>query len=115
MVLEIYKETRSFPSEEKFGIVSQIRKSASSISTNIVEGHKRKSTKDYLHFLNMADSSLEETKYLLLLSKDLTYLKESIFQKLSFQCDEIGKMLSGLQKNLTPYTLSLTPTHAKKN
>ena len=101
-VLEIYQITKSFPKEEKFGLVSQIRRSASSIPTNIVEGQKRNSPKDFLHFLNMADSSLEETKYLLILSKDLKYLDETNFMNLSSKCDEIGKMLSGLQKSLKP-------------
>ena len=102
LVLEIYKITQSFPKEERFGLVAQIRRSASSIPTNIVEGQKRKSTKDYLHFLNMADGSLEETKYHLILSKDLGYLSNGQFTSLTQSCDEIGRMLSGLQKSLTP-------------
>ena len=65
LVLKIYKITGSFPCEEKYGLTSQIRRSVSSIPTNIVEGYKRKTTKDYLHFLNISETSLEETKYLL--------------------------------------------------
>jgi four helix bundle protein len=62
LVLNIYKLTQKFPSEEKFGLVSQLRRSASSVPTNIAEGFKRNSLKDYLHFLNLSESSLEETK-----------------------------------------------------
>ena len=101
LVLAIYKVTKSFPREEKFGLTSQLRRAASSVPTNIVEGHKRKSRRDYLHFLNTADSSLEETKYHIILSKDLGYLKEEEFEKLICMCDEVGKMLFGLQKSLS--------------
>lgn len=101
LVLEIYKVTKEFPKEEKFGLVSQLRRSASSVPTNIVEGHKRKSRKEYLYFLNTADSSLEETKYHLILCKDLGYINEIIFNRLSEISDEVGKMLYGLQKSLT--------------
>ncbi len=68
LTLKIYRITGQFPSEEKFGIISQLRRTASSILTNIVEGFKRRSTKEHSHFLNIADSSLEETKYHLILS-----------------------------------------------
>ena len=107
LVLRIYRCTEAFPNGEKFGLVSQIRRSAASIPTNIVEGQKRKSSKDFLHFLNLADSSLEETKYHLILSKDLGYLKLKDFDDLMMLCDEIGRMLSGLQKNLQLKTYHL--------
>ena len=102
LVLDIYRVTKNFPQEERFGLISQVKRSASSIPTNIVEGQKRKSTKDFLHFLNMADGSLEETKYHLILSKDLHYLPEDQFEDLNQKCDEIGRMLSGLQRSLKP-------------
>ena len=82
-------------------MVAQIRKSSASIPTNIAEGFKRKSTKDYLHFLNIADASLEETKYHILLSFDLGYITKENYTLLSCQCEEIGKMLCGLQKKLS--------------
>ena len=100
LTLKIYRITRQFPSEEKFGITSQLRRAASSIPTNIVEGFKRRSTKECSHFLNIADSSLEETKYHLILSLDLEYLSNKDFKRLEELCDEIGRMLNGLQKKL---------------
>lgn len=100
LVLEIYKITKEFPREERFGLISQLRRSASSIPTNIVEGFKRKGNRDYAHFLNLADASLEETKYHIILSKDLGYIKTEEFNKVNDMCDEVGKMLYGLQKNL---------------
>ena len=101
LVLEIYKITGYFPSEEKFGLISQIRRSGSSIPANISEGYKKKSQKEFLHFLNTADCSLEETKYHLILSRDLGFLKEADFQRLSIQCDEVGKILHGFQRSLS--------------
>ena len=102
LTLEIYLITKNFPSEEKFGLTSQLRRSASSIPTNIVEGFKRKTKRDYVHFLNLADASLEETKYLIILSKDLEYINKKVFDDINNLCDEIGKMFYGLQKRLNP-------------
>lgn len=70
-----------------------------------VEGFKRKSKKDYAHFINIADGSLEETKYHIILAKDLGYLEEGDFNKLNGICDEIGRMLYGFHKKLTTYDL----------
>ena len=108
LVLEIYKLTQKFPKEERFGLISQLRKSASSVPTNIVEGHKRRSTKEYLHFLNMAEGSLEETKYHLILARDLKSIEDLQFEEVCQRCDEIGRMLSGLQRRLLS-SFSLTP------
>ena len=102
LVLMIYKMAKAFPQEEKFGLVAQVRRSAVSIPTNIVEGFKRKSDRDYAHFLNIADSSLEETKYHLILALDLNYIKKDEFTSLEDVCDEVGRMLYGLQQKLNP-------------
>ena len=99
-MLEIYKTTKDFPTEEKYGLVAQLRRSAASIPTNIAEGFKRKSKKDCAHFINMADGSLEETKYLLILAKDLGYLQTDDFDEFNRLCDEVGRMLYGFHKKL---------------
>jgi len=101
LVLKVYKITKKFPEEEKYGLVGQLRRSAASIPTNIVEGFKRKSKKDYAHFINIADSSLEETKYHIILANDLGYIKEDTFDELMELCDEVGRMLFGFHKKLT--------------
>ena len=100
LVLEIYRATNTFPKNETFGIIAQIRRSSSSIPTNLVEGGKRSSRKDYAHFVNMAESSLEETKYHLILSRDLSYLESSKYDSLTMLSDEIGRMLYGLKRKL---------------
>lgn len=100
LVLEIYKLTEDLPVEEKYGLASQIKRSAASIPTNIVEGFKRKSKNEFFYFLTIADSSLEETKYHLILAKDLGFLKQNNIERIETLCDEIGKMLYGLKRSL---------------
>lgn len=97
-VLEIYKITKGFPSEEKFGLISQMRRAAVSIPSNIAEGFKKRGKKDKANFYNIAQGSLEEVRYYLILSRDLGYLKSDI----SFQSDanEISRMLHGLIESL---------------
>jgi four helix bundle protein len=107
LVLQIYMITRNFPVSERYGLTTQLRRSAASVATNIVEGYKRKSDKDFSHFLNMADSSLEETKYHMILARDLKYLSQAEYGYLSDLADEVGRMLYGFQKHikLTAYSL----------
>ena len=102
LVLKIYEITKIFPREERFGLISQLRRSAISIPTNIVEGFKRKGNRDYAHFLNLADASLEETKYHILLSRDLKFVNNEEIKEINDMCDEVGRMLNGLQKKLNP-------------
>ena len=72
-VLEIYRYSKKFPDEEKFGLTSQIRRAAVSIAANIVEGFKRRNRPDKIRMYNIAQASLEECRYFLILSKDLDY------------------------------------------
>jgi len=96
LVLNIYKITKKFPSEEKFCLVDQIKRSSSSIPTNIAEGNSRKSKNEYTQFLYISKGSCEETKYHLILSRDLGYISTEEFENLSLQINEISKMISSL-------------------
>ncbi len=100
LVLGVYRASKDFPAEEKYGLAAQLRRSAVSVPANIAEGFKRKSKKAFSHFLNIADASLEETKYHLILSADLGYLPCAAFERLREQCDEAGRMLCGLDRSL---------------
>ncbi len=100
LVIEIYKVTNKFPSGEKFGLISQMRRASISVAANIVEGFKRRSNKDYRHFLNIAEGSLEELKYYLILSRDLSYIENEKFEKLTVNSEEVGKMIYGLSVKL---------------
>ncbi|OGY22568.1 MAG: hypothetical protein A2113_04240 [Candidatus Woykebacteria bacterium GWA1_44_8] len=98
--LKIYKVTNTFPKEEKYRLGDQLRRSAASVATNIVGGNSRTHKAEFQQFLNMARSSLEETKYHLLLARDLGYLDDKTYVQLQGDCEEIGRMLSGLMKSL---------------
>ena len=100
ITLSIYKITQKFPSDEKFGLISQARRCSSSIAANIVEGHARSSRKDFAHFLTIARGSLEELKYFIRLSKDLDFVAMEDFQRLNQQCDELGRMLYVFRQKL---------------
>ncbi|HSW47793.1 MAG TPA: four helix bundle protein [Candidatus Saccharimonadales bacterium] len=100
LVLQVYKLTKTYPTDEKFGIISQIRRSSSSIIANIIEGNARGYRKEFINFLLIANGSLEETKYFLLLSKDLGYITEIEYLKCHDQTETVGKQLNGLIKYL---------------
>lgn len=92
--LSIYKASASFPTEEKFGLTSQLRRSSASIPTNIAEGCGRQSDAELHRFLTIAMGSASELEYQLLLAKDLSYLSESSFSLLTIELIEIKKMLN---------------------
>jgi four helix bundle protein len=96
LVLAIYQVTGTFPREELYGIVSQLRRAGYSVASNIVEGSARNTDRDYLHFLNIAQSSLRELEYFLMLSRDLGYLSDEQYQQLSEQTDATARPLHGL-------------------
>jgi len=95
-VLLIYKITKSFPSEERFGLISQIRRAVVSISANIAEGFKRRGIKDKINFYNISQSSLTEVHNYVILAKDLEYIDQKSLEAIKPYIIEIGKMLNGL-------------------
>ncbi|MBS4029224.1 MAG: four helix bundle protein [Ignavibacteriales bacterium] len=96
LTLEIYKVTSTFPKEEIYGITSQMRRSSSSIPTNIAEGCGRGSDAEFVRFLFIAMGSANELDYQLLLARDLKFLNEEAYLNLYAEVVEIKKMLSSL-------------------
>ena len=96
LVIEIYKITKTFPDDERFGLTSQIRRSASSITANLAEGYGRFHFKDKIRFYYMARGSNTETQNHLILAKDLVYLSENIFFNLMNKLVESNKLINGL-------------------
>jgi len=96
LVLAVYKATASFPTHERFGLTSQLRRAAVSVPGNIVEGCGRDGLKDYLRFLQIAFSSLRETGYYVGLSQRLGYLKDAPAEELLAQYDQCAKVLAAL-------------------
>ena len=89
-VLEIYHFTNSFPSKEQFGLISQLRRAAISIPANIAEGFKRKGNPDKARFYNIAQGSIEECRYYLILAADLDYGDARMLEK---NLEEINRLL----------------------
>jgi len=100
LVLEIYRVTEDFPNTERFRLTDQLCRAAASIPANIAEGKGRNSRKEYMQFLYIARGSVEETKYHLILSRDLGYLSSEGFDKLLAGYNEVGRMLNGLINSL---------------
>ena len=95
-VKEIYEITAAFPSEEKFGLVSQIRRSAVSIPSNIAEGNPRRSSADYIQFLKIARGSGAEVETQIIISKIMRFIEEVKTEELLLNITEIMKMINGL-------------------
>lgn len=100
LTLKTYQVTHQFPKEERYGLISQIRRSVVSTPANIAEGYGRKHIKEYIQMLYISQGSLEETKYYFLLARDLEYLNNGQYEKLINLSEEVGKMLRGLIKSL---------------
>lgn len=98
LVVEVYKITKLFPPEELFGLTSQTRRCAVSITSNIAEGFSRRSYKEKTQFYSMAHGSLTELQNQLLIAKDVNYLRQKVFKKLAEQTVVVHKLLSGLIK-----------------
>lgn len=97
----IYKFTKLFPAEEKFNLVSQMRRSASSVPTNIAEGNVKKSNKEQSHFLEISLASLEELHYQCLLSNELQYLSGEQFQSLHDLIQRVGYLVGKLRRSVS--------------
>ena len=93
LTLQVYNLTRSFPKEEIYGLISQMRRSASSVSTNIAEGCGRNSSMELKRFLIIVAGSTSELQYQFILSKDLGYITELIFKELFDEILQIRKMI----------------------
>ena len=96
----IYRVTKQFPDNERFGLTNQLRRAACSISANIAEGSGRQSNKDFQRFLNIAYGSLLEVVSHLHIAKQQEFISDEDFHSLVTECETISKMLSGLQRSL---------------
>ena len=100
LALSTYRETDQFPNSERYGLMSQMRRSSVSIPSNIAEGCGRDSQAELIRYLGIAMGSAAELEYQMLLSKDLSDLEPSSFETLIAEVDEVKRMLWGLLQNL---------------
>lgn len=100
LVVDSYRATAGFPRSETYGLMSQIRRAATSIPANIAEGYGRGSRKKYLQFLMIAQGSLKELETHLIVAEKLAYLTKSPTERLLSSTDELGRMLGTLIRRL---------------
>jgi len=96
LVTAVYRASQGFPKEEIFGLVSQIRRSAVSVPSNIAEGHARTSKKEFQYFLSNARGSLAELETQLTIAHQLAYIDETEINQLLDRLGEVGRILNGL-------------------
>lgn len=107
-VLDVYKYTKSFPESEKYGLISQFQRAAVSIIANIAEGYKKMGKADKLRFMNISQGSLEECRCNVILSRDLGYIDNEVYNILYSKIEEASKLLNGYCKAMLNSTFSNT-------
>ena len=100
LCLSVYKKTAQFPSNERYQLVSQMRRASYSVPMNIAEGNMKKSKKEKSHFFEIAAASLEELHYQFVLSKDLKIIDQTLFMKADDQIQRTSYLLSKLRSSL---------------
>ena len=100
LTLLVYKKLPGFPDYEKFGLCDQLRRSVTSISSNIAEGFGRQTQKDKIHFYHIANGSLTETQNHILIAKDLGYMRSQDFKEIAEQTVLTSKLINGLIKSI---------------
>ncbi len=99
-VLSVYHATKNFPDYEHFGLTSQFQRSAVSIAANIAEGYRKDGMSDKLRFLNIAQGSLEECRYYILLSYDLNYISLDTYNNMNASIEETSKLLNAYYRGI---------------
>ena len=102
LVLEVYRVTADFPREEKYELISQVRRSAVSVAANIAEGCCRYGDAEFCRFLKISAGSISETKYFFLMARDLKFLPADRFDALTLSAAEIQQMLDSLIRKVDP-------------
>jgi len=103
LVLNVYRATKHFPKEEMYGLTSQLRRASVSVAANIAEGYKKKGIADKLRYMNIAQGSLSESDYHLLLANDLEYFDTKGLLK---DIDEVGRLLESYMQGIKRNTNS---------
>ena len=100
LTLDVYRSTRKFPEDERYGLTSQLRRSCASVPANLAEGCARASDIDFARFVNNAAGSASESDYHLLLARDLEYFTESEYLPLFDHISEVKRMLNSFERTL---------------
>ncbi len=101
LTLQVYRITKNFPSDERFGLMVQLRRAAASVPTNIAEGCGRNGERELARFMSIAAGSASEVEYQLLLAYDLDYMQDETYRELNQQVNEVKRMLNSFIQKLT--------------
>lgn len=100
LAIFVYEITKKFPTDERFGLTNQMRRSGVSVPSNIAEGHMRTTNKDFRQFIAMARGSCAELETQSLIAFKLNYIEQSAYSELLSQIEEVSKMLSSFYSKL---------------
>jgi four helix bundle protein len=100
LVLAIYRHTSEWPSKEQYGLTSQAKRAAYSAAANIAEGSAKQGAREFRRFLNIAIGSISELTYILLLARDLGYVKPEVWGEIEAMRDHAGRLTWGLYRSL---------------
>jgi four helix bundle protein len=100
LTMMVYRLTSRFPKSERFGMISQMRRASASVPANIAEGFGRRTTRELLRCLQISAGELEETRYYLILGRDLGYVEPADFEQASKLCDSVGQLINGLGRSM---------------
>ena len=100
LVKTVYKVTQEFPKDEMWSLTSQVKRAAVSIASNIAEGSSKRSTREFIRFLNMSYGSLSELEAQLIIAHELEFINKGDLDAVLIPANEIGKMLNGLIRSL---------------
>jgi four helix bundle protein len=100
LVKMVYEITTAFPMDERFGLVSQMRRAAVSVPSNIAEGQSRKTTGEFVQFISNAEGSLAELETQTMISVDLRFASPDTAKPIIYAIEELQKMLNGLRQKL---------------
>ncbi len=98
LTLAVYRCSAGFPQTERYGLTSQLRRAAVSAGCNIAEGSKRRTAREYARFLNIAEGSMAEAEYLMMVARDLSYVPEAQARTLMAAARDAARMLHGLRR-----------------
>jgi four helix bundle protein len=99
-VVQVYKVCTSFPAHERYGLCSQFERAAVSIAANIAEGYRKDGIADKLRFLNISQGSLEECRYYILLSCDLSYIDSETYNNMNMSIEEVSRLLNAYYRGI---------------
>ena len=115
LAVSIYRQTDTFPKEEKFGLTQQLRRAAVSVASNVAEGAARSSSKEFRKYLSYSQGSASEISTQLVIASRLDYLSESDHDRLDSDLDDVGRMITGLSRSLNRHKMSTSDSRLTTN